>query len=56
MKYGVKLLSYDNEPVHMWVYNTNGRFETESKEIAQQLANTFHEQNPKGLYQVQQIE
>ncbi len=54
MKYGVKLVSYDGNPMDMWVYE-KGRFETEDEILAIRVRDEYWNKNPKGFYQVEKI-
>jgi hypothetical protein len=55
-KYGVMLVSYDGQPFNMWVSEDGKRIETASNAEAWEVQKRYTKRNPKGWYQVKEIE
>ena len=55
MKYGVLLTAYKGDPFNMWIWDDNGRFETDDQLEAQKLRDEYSKRNPDGHYSVQVI-
>ena len=54
-KYGVMLELYAGQPFSMWIYEGDGRFETESETEAYVKRREYEAKNPKGFYNVKEI-
>ncbi len=54
IRYGVKLVTYGGQLFDTWV-GDDGRFESDSKAEALEVALEFTRRNPKGIYEAQEL-